>query len=132
MALRFSNPDDVAPPMGSYSHLVSTPPGAGLVFLSGQVPVRPDGSTPDNLADQADQVYANIVAVLASNQIQPDAIVKLVTYLVEDDIDGVVPKARSKYLGDHKPASTIVYVRGLALPGWLIEVEAIAIDATRD
>jgi enamine deaminase RidA (YjgF/YER057c/UK114 family) len=39
---------------------------------------------------------------------------------------GEVRKARMKYLGDHRPASTAVYVSQLVDPDWLVEVEAVA------
>ena len=127
MSLKLDNPDRVAPPMGAYSHSVEVPAGSGLIFLSGQVPVREDGQTGTTLAEQADDVYANIVAVLAAKGVTPDSVIKLVTYLVEDDKDGAAPRARAKHFGGHRPASTVVYVRGLAKPAWKIEVEAIAV-----
>jgi enamine deaminase RidA (YjgF/YER057c/UK114 family) len=125
--LTLENPDTVHAPLGLYSHSVEVPPGAGLVFVAGQVPVRRDGSTPTNLADQADQVYANIVAVLAAKGVPPSAIVKLTTFLVVDDPDSVVQAARRKHLGDHRPASTAVWVPRLVNPAWKIEIDAIAL-----
>ena len=125
--IELDNPAGVAAPLGAYSHSAEIRAGSGLIFLSGQVPVDPNGRTPETLAAQADQVYANVVAVLAARGVRPDAIVKLVTYLVEDDVDGVVPGVRTAHLGGHRPASTIVHVRGLAVPGWKIEVEAVAL-----
>lgn len=129
MPLKFDNPEQVAPPMGAYSHSVEVSANSGLIFLSGQVPVGLDGHAPATLAEQADQVYANIVAVLAAKGVTPEAVIKLVTYLVEDDAGGAVPRARAKHFGDHRPASTVVYVRGLADPAWKVEVEAIALTS---
>ena len=40
----------LAAPLGRYSHIVETPPGARLLYLSGQVPVAKDGTTPTTLA----------------------------------------------------------------------------------
>ncbi len=37
---------------------------------------------------------------------------------------GVIP--RSRFLGEHKPASTAAFVDRLMRPEWLIEIEAIA------
>ncbi len=127
MLLKLDNPEQVAPPMGAYSHSVEIPANSGLIFLSGQVPVGLDGRTPATLAEQADQVYANIVAVLAAKGVTPEAVIKLVTYLVEDDAAGAVPRARARHFGDHRPASTLLYVKGLANPAWKVEVEAIAL-----
>ena len=126
MPLKLSNPPTVAPPLGLYSHSVTVPPGARLIFLSGQVPVRPDGGVSETLQEQAEQVYANIVAVLAAEGVAPAAIVKLTTYLVEDDDEGIVRQVRLNHLGDHRPASTAVYVRRLVDPRWKIEIDAVA------
>ena len=48
----FTNPTEVHVPNG-YSHSALVPAGTELVFLSGQVGVRPDGSTPPTLEEQA-------------------------------------------------------------------------------
>jgi len=42
----FSNPDGVHAPHGLYSHTATVPADTELVFVSGQVGVLPDGSTP--------------------------------------------------------------------------------------
>ena len=128
MPLKLENPETVAAPLGRYTHTVEVPAGSGLVFVSGQVPVAPDGSVPPTLAQQADQVYANIVAVLAAKGIPPENIIKLTTFFVEEaDPDDSVRKARAKYLGEHRPASTAVCVRALVDPLWKIEIDAIAL-----
>jgi enamine deaminase RidA (YjgF/YER057c/UK114 family) len=128
MRLKLHNPDTVAAPLGRYTHAVEVPPGAGLLFLSGQVPVAPDGTTPTTLADQADQVYANIAAILAARGVPTSNIVKLTTFVTEDDGEmDVVRKARAKYLGEHRPASTAVFVARLVDPAWKIEIDAVAV-----
>ncbi|MGE0595654.1 MAG: RidA family protein [Hyphomonadaceae bacterium] len=128
MPLKLENPSTVAPPQGRYTHVVEVPAGAGLVFISGQVPVAPDGSVAPTLAEQADQVYANVVAVLAAKGIPPHNIIKLTTFFTEeDDPDDCVRKARAKHLGEHRPASTAVCVRRLVDPAWKIEIEAVAL-----
>jgi 2-iminobutanoate/2-iminopropanoate deaminase len=126
--LTLLNPASVAPPQGRYSHTIEVPAGAGLVFVSGQVPVALDGSVPTTLADQADQVYANLVSVLAEKGVPPSNIIKLTTFYtdVEDKTD-CVRKARAKYLGEHRPASTAVCVVRLVDPKWMIEIDAIAL-----
>ena len=128
MTLKLDNPATVSPPLGRYSHSVETPPGRGLVFVSGQVGVRPDGALAGpGIAEQADQVYANIVAVLAAKGVPPSDIVKLTTFMTEDDLDGSVRGARARHLGEHRPASTAVYVTRLVDPAWKIEIEAVAL-----
>jgi enamine deaminase RidA (YjgF/YER057c/UK114 family) len=130
MSLTLTNPETVAAPLGHYSHAVETPPGAGLIFVSGQGPVALDGSVGETYEAQADQVYSNIVAVLAAKGLAPSAIIKLTMFVVEDDPGGAVRSARRKHLGDHRPASTAVFVQRLADPRWKLEIDAIALAAT--
>jgi len=83
---------------------------------------------PTTLAEQADQVYANIVAILAARGAPTANIIKLTTFLTEDDDgDDCVRKARAKHLGEHRPASTAVFVRRLVDPAWKIEIDAVAL-----
>jgi enamine deaminase RidA (YjgF/YER057c/UK114 family) len=126
MPLKLDNPSTLSPPLGLYSHTVEVPAGARLLFVSGQVGVRPDGTTPESLEEQADQVYANIVAALAAKKAPPSAIIKLTTFMVDDDPNGVIRMARRKHLGDHRPASTAVYVTRLVDRTWKVEIEAVA------
>ena len=124
--ITFTNPPTVHAPAGSYSHTAVVPAGTELVFLSGQVGTRPDGSTPATLAEQADQAFANIVHLLAAHGLQPDAIVKLTLFIVAGQDIQVVRSARVKHLGNHRPTSTAVFVSQLADPKWFVEVEAVA------
>jgi enamine deaminase RidA (YjgF/YER057c/UK114 family) len=127
MNLVFHNPDSVTAPLGRYTHAVEVPAGQRMVFLSGQVPVALDGTVADTMAGQADQVYANITAILASLGALPSSIVKLTTFLTEDDGTDCVRQARAKYLGEHRPASTAVFVSRLVDPSWKIEIDAVAL-----
>lgn len=121
-----ANPPTVHAPLGLYSHTVTVPAGTELIFLSGQLGVRPDGTTPLSMAEQADQVFANIVALLAAHGLVATDIVKLTTFMVAGQDGNAVRAARLKYLGAHRPASTAVYVSQLVDPAWFVEVEAIA------
>lgn len=126
MPLAFSNPAGIHAPLGLYSHTASVPAGAELVFLSGQLGVRPDGSTPSTIAEQADQTFANIIALLNSHGLDASAIVKLTTFMVAGHDGDAVRVARIKYLGAHRPTSTAVFVSQLVSPDWFVEVEVVA------
>ena len=129
MELKLHNPSTVAPPFGRYTHSVEVPAGRGLVFVSGQVGVAPDGTIQESLAAQADQAYANLVAVLAAKGIRPSNIIKLQTFFTEDDLHGAIQRAREKYLGEHRPTSTAVGVARLVDSRWKIEIDCIALSA---
>ncbi|MEM9056831.1 MAG: RidA family protein [Pseudomonadota bacterium] len=124
--MKLVNPDAAHPPLGLYSHVVTVPPGAELLYLSGQLGVAKDGTCPSSIGAQADQVFANIVALLHAQDLTPTHIVKLTTFMVHGQDGGEVRKARLKHLGDHRPASTAVYVSQLVDPAWLVEVDAVA------
>jgi enamine deaminase RidA (YjgF/YER057c/UK114 family) len=53
------------------------PAGTQLLFLSGQVGIRPDGSLPDSTEAQAEQIFANIAALSASQGLAVSALVKI-------------------------------------------------------
>ena len=127
MSLRFCNPSNLHPPLGLYSHCSVVPPGAELLFISGQLGVRADGSCPGTIAEQADLVFANIVAILRSQGLEPSDIVKLTTFMVAGQDGDAVRAARLKHLGSHRPTSTAVFVSQLVEPSWFVEVEAIAV-----
>ena len=126
MSLTFTNPSNVHAPLGLYSHTVSVPEGTELLFISGQLGVRPDGSTPSSIEEQADQVFSNIVALLRAHDLAPIDLIKLTTFMVVGQDGNAVRAARLKHLGSHRPASTAVFVSQLVDPAWLVEVEAIA------
>jgi 2-iminobutanoate/2-iminopropanoate deaminase len=90
--------------------------------------VRRDGSAPETLAEQVDQVCTNIAAILGARRVPMSNIIKLTTFLTgDDDGDDCVCQARTKHLGEHRPASTAVFVRHLVDPAWKIELDAIAL-----
>ena len=123
----FLNPSDAHQPMGSYSHTALVPAGPELVFISGQVGARPDGSVPDSLAEQAEWVFKNLRSCLAAHGVGMEAIVKLTSFLVSGQDIQVMREVRQRHLGTHRPASTAVFVPQLVSPALLLEVEAIAV-----
>jgi 2-iminobutanoate/2-iminopropanoate deaminase len=120
------NPATVSPPVGAYSHGAFVKAGSDLLFLAGQVGVRPDGTLPDSCADQAEEVFANIVGILKGKDMTAANLVKITLYVVSGQVLSEVRAARLRHLGDHKPASTLIFVPQLAEARYLIEVEAVA------
>lgn len=126
---RFLNPSNVHAPVGAYSHTVVVPTGSELVFISGQVGMRPDGSLPTSFAEQAEVVFENIRSCLAAHGVGMEAVVKLTSFLVPGQDVHVMREIRQRHFGEHRPASTAVYVPQLVNPAFLLEVEAVAIKA---
>jgi 2-iminobutanoate/2-iminopropanoate deaminase len=129
--ITISNPDSVAPPVGSYSHLAIVKAGTDLLFVAGQVGMRPDGSVPVDVNEQYRQSLKNILAILASEGCGSDDIVKLNTFVVEPLSLESIREIRLELLGKSKPPSTLIYVPNLASPEFLVEIEAIAARAAQ-
>jgi len=129
--MTFLNPRDVHAPAGPYSHTAVVPQGSELVFVAGQVGMRPDGSTPEAFADQADVAFQNVRACLAAHGLGLDAVVKLGVFLLPGQDFQVLRAIRERHFGTHRPTSTTVCVPHLASPAFLVEVEAIAVKRVR-
>ena len=124
--MKFINPKTLTPPLGLYSHLVRVAPETELFFISGQLGISADGKVADNIGAQADQVFSNIIEILQSQGLGPTDIIKLNTYMVAGHDGQKVREARLKYLGDHRPASTAIYVSGLVDEAWYVEIDVVA------
>ena len=119
-------PADVAAPAANYAHAVLTESPSRWLHTSGVVPIAPDGSTPESLADQATLVWSNINAMLRDAGMDPSDIVSVTTYVVVGDDLAPVMAARDAALSGHRAASTLVTVPALARPQWRMEVAVIA------
>ena len=120
------NPPAVHSPGGRYSHVAAMPSGARWLHISGQVGQDQSGKALEGFAAQADQTWRNVLACLAAGGMGPADLVKVTVYLVEASDIPVSREIRARHLGTVLPASTLVVVKQLASPAWLIEVEAIA------
>jgi enamine deaminase RidA (YjgF/YER057c/UK114 family) len=120
------NPPDVHAPVGPYSHTAAVPAGTELVFIAGQVGIRPDGSVPAEFAEQAEVTFTNLRACLAVHGLGVDAVVRLGVFVLPGQDFAVLRAVRERHFGAHRPASTTVYVPALAAPTLLLEVEAVA------
>ncbi len=119
-------PADIAAPAANYAHAVLTEGATHWLHTSGVVPVAPDGTTPDDLGEQADVVWSNIGAMLRDAGMSPADIVSVTTYVVVGEELGPVMAARDAALGGHRAASTLVTVPALARPEWRMEIAVIA------
>lgn len=125
--MKVHNPGASAPPNGPYSLGIEIPAGQRVLFVAGQVPVAKDGSTPQGITEQAEQVWRNIIAVLESAGMGVENLVKVNHYLTKHENIPGYGAVRSKMLGTARPASTMVVVQSLVKPEWLVEVEAYAV-----
>ena len=78
----FFNPPTMAAPVGQYSHGGFVKAGSDILYIAGQVGLRPDGVLPASLEEQAEEAYANVVRVLAAKGMTVANLVKLNTFMV--------------------------------------------------
>lgn len=110
--------------VGPYSQAVRC---GNLLFCSGQIPIDPAVGqiVATEVEGQTHQVFANIRAVLASQKLTLDSVVKATVFL-QSMAD--FPRVNAVYaaeFGTHKPARSTVEVAKLPL-GSLVEIEVIA------
>lgn len=114
-----------------FSHAVEST-GNRTVHLAGQVAWDDAGELvgPNDLAAQCAQVFRNLKTVLSECGMTPADVVRLRTYVVDYSPDKleVIGSAIGEFYGDTTPAAnTLLGVESLAMPDFLIEVEATAV-----
>lgn len=128
--MKTMNPQTVAAPLGAYSHVVEVGPESRWLVVSGQVGNHPDGTVAEGIEGQSEQTWRNLVACLEAAGMAVTDIVKVTHFLVHPEDFPVYAQVRSRFLGEHRPASTLLFVSGLVKPELRVEVEVVA--ARRD
>ena len=117
-------------PTSTYTRrTVEIPPGSRILYISGQTATNEKGGTPGGAEVQADIVYSKMVQSLEDAGMGVEDLVKTNIYLVNPSDIGAVIKAGQKHNPGGKQAGTLVYVKALALPEVLLELEAVAAKA---
>jgi 2-iminobutanoate/2-iminopropanoate deaminase len=119
------NPGTMVSPAGGYSQGLEVRPGARYLWISGQIPVRPDGSVPATFAEQCDAVWDNIREVLRSANMTMDNLVKVTTFLSDRRFAVENREIRQRQLGGATPALTVI-IAEIFDADWLLEIEAVA------
>ena len=103
--------------------------GGTIVWISGQVSQDKDGKMvhQGDFTGQARQALTNLKAMVESAGGRLDDIIKVNTYLTDLRYRADLIPIREEFFGKKTLASTLVGVTALAQPGWMIEVEAIAV-----
>lgn len=114
-------------PTGGYTQRsVEIPPGSRILFISGQTATDAEGNTPADAETQADIVYAKVGQTLRDAGMDWGDVVKTNLYMVNPSDIGAIIKAGAKHNPGGQQAGTLVYVKALAYPDVLIELEAVA------
>ena len=108
---------------GSYT--VTDEDGRRWLYLSGQIPVAPDGSLAADFTGQCRQVWANVETQLHAAGMTLDNLVKVTTFLATRDHALENRQVRLEVLAGRQPALTVI-VTGLFDESWLVEIEGVA------
>ncbi len=109
----------------SYDHAMWA---GDTLYVAGQVARDVEGTlvAPGDAAGQAEQVYANLGAVLDAAGVRRDQVVKVVTYLIEGADPAAIGAVRQRFFGAHRPPHTGLVVAALGGPDVCVEVEVVA------
>ena len=110
--------------VGPYSQAVIS---AGVLYASGQIGLLPEEGRliADDVGAQAQQVTANLSAVLAEADVAITDILKVNIFLTDMNDFPLVNKIYADWLGEHRPARATVAVAALPLSA-RVEMDLIA------
>jgi enamine deaminase RidA (YjgF/YER057c/UK114 family) len=99
------------------------------VYVAGQLAGDSSGELvgPNDIRAQARQAFANIGRVLEAGGASLRDVVKLTVFITDMRLREGYHEARQEFYASDPPASTLVQVVALAVPGALIEIEAVAV-----
>ncbi len=111
------------------SHFTDAVQAGELLFVSGVVPVDESRELVggDDVVAQARAVFSNMGEILAAAGCTFADVVKVTVFLTDVDDRPLINPVRQEVFGDARPASTLVEVSALVIPGARIEVEAVAL-----
>lgn len=117
--------EGLSPPISHYCDAVRF---GDLLFIAGIPPTDAQGNVVggEDVAAQARQVFLNMKAVLDAAGATFADILKVTVYLLDVDDRKKINPVRQEFFGAARPASTLIGVRELAIPGMKVEIEAVA------
>ena len=98
-----------------------------LVFVAGQLGVNPETGVlaGTGVAEQTEQIMANLAAILEAAGSELDKLVKTTVFLMDLADFAAMNEVYARHVGDRPPARSTVQISGLPT-GALVEIEAIA------
>jgi enamine deaminase RidA (YjgF/YER057c/UK114 family) len=126
MAVERIQPDGLAVPP-TYTHVVKA---GTTIYIAGKVAPDEHGKLvgAGDFVAQATQVFENLRKALAAAGAGFGDLVKTTVYITDPRYREALRDVRNRYLdGNALPTSTLIVVAGLALPEYLLEIEAVAV-----
>jgi reactive intermediate/imine deaminase len=111
------------------SHYTDAVRAGGFLYVSGVVAVDRDGALVggDDAVAQTRHVFETMRAVLAAGGCGFEDVVKVTIFLTDVDDRPLINPVRREFFGSTRPASTLVEVPRLAIPGAKVEIECVAL-----
>jgi len=126
MSITQHNPEGLFPPYRNYSHAIEIKGNSRLLIISGLNGYLSDGkSMPESFQEQGEVIWQYIGTILRSANMDYQDIVSIRTYLADPSFDEANVQLRMKYLGNHRPALTVIACQ-LLEKKWKLEVEVMA------
>ena len=112
-----------------YKQAVKVTGAQSIVFLAGQVARNPDGSVahPGDFRGQARSALRDVKALVEAAGGTLDNVVKINAYTADERYRDEWRAVCKEFFPGKLPATTRIQVSGFGLPGWLVEVEAVAV-----
>jgi reactive intermediate/imine deaminase len=109
------------------SHYTDAVRFGDLLFVSGIGPLAEDGSLVgrDDPAEQTRQIFRNLERTLRAAGASAADVLKVTVYLTDIADRTTINPVRQQFFGAARPASTLVEVSRLAIPGMRVEIEAV-------
>lgn len=123
MTKRIIHTNDAPAAIGPYSQAMAID---GLLFVSGQIPADPaDGSIPEGIEAQTEQVMKNLAAVLKAAGATMDDVIKTTVFIKDMGQFSTINEIYAKHMDGSTPARACVEVARLP-KDVLVEIEAVA------
>ena len=118
------NPQGMTQPT-NYHHVIRAD---NMLFIAGQVALDGSGQLvgEGDMKAQVQQVLKNLETVLSSQGADFRHVVKINIFTTDVDAFREASEVRQRYFRGNPPASTLVEIKRLARPQFLVEIEAIA------
>ena len=115
--------EGLMPPISHYCDAVRW---GDLLFVSGVAPVDAKGKVvSDDPAAQTRQIFLNMKAILDAAGASFADVLKVTVYLTDVEDRKTINPVRQEFFGAARPASTLIGVQALAIPGMKVEIEAV-------
>ncbi len=112
------------PPVSHYTDAVLF---GDLLFISGLAPLDAEGRLVggDDPAAQTRKIFESMQLILQEAGADFSDVLRVTVYLTDIDDRPKINPVRQEFFGETRPASTLVEVSALVVPGMRVEIEAV-------